>query len=216
MLLPVRVAHAIREGTASLAFRRWAKPEVKPGSTFLTATGVIRVEEVTEVDSAAITDEDAALAGWASADKLRAKFPDDGSRITYRVRLSWAGEDPRHELRERALTDEDAAALDTRLERLDRASSHGPWTIATLQLIGRRPRVRAPDLAAELGRERDPFKIDVRKLKNLGLTISHDVGYELSPRGVAYLALGRYPTLNATRPPSVGSTMIPLSPPTSG
>ena len=65
--------------------------------------------------------------------------------------------------------------------------AHGPWTIATLQLIGRRPRVRAPDLAAELGRERDPFKIDVRKLKNLGLTISHDVGYELSPRGIAYL-----------------------------
>ena len=193
MLLPVKVAHAIRDGTASLAFRRWTKPEVKPGSTFLTAAGVIRVEEVTEVDSAAITDEDAALAGWAGADKLRAKFPDDAgpdghSRTTYRIRLSWAGEDPRHELRERALTDEDAAALDTKLERLDRASSHGPWSIATLQLIGRRPRVRAPDLAAELGRERDPFKIDVRKLKNLGLTISHDVGYELSPRGIAYLA----------------------------
>ena len=58
----------------------------------------------------------------------------------------------------------------------------------TLALIARRPQVRAPDLAAELGRQRDPFKIDVRKLKNLGLTISHPVGYELSPRGIAYLA----------------------------
>ena len=188
MLLPVKVAAAIRAGTATLAFRRWSKPEVKVGSTFLTSAGLIRIEEVTEVDSGAITDEDAALAGWASADKLRAKFPDDGTRTTYRVRLSWAGEDPRHELRERELTDEDVAALDTRLDRLDRASSHGPWTIATLELIGRKPRVRAPDLAAEQGRERDPFKIDVRKLKNLGLTISHEVGYELSPRGIAYLA----------------------------
>ena len=35
MLLPVKVAHAIRDGTASLAFRRWTKPEVKLGSTFL-------------------------------------------------------------------------------------------------------------------------------------------------------------------------------------
>ena len=43
------------------------------------------------------------------------------------------------------------------------------------------------DLAAEVGRERDPFKIDVRKLKNLGLTRSYDVGYDLSPRGAAYL-----------------------------
>ena len=38
------------------------------------------------------------------------------------------------------------------------------------------------------GRETLPFKIDVRKLKNLGLTISLPIGYELSPRGEAYLA----------------------------
>ena len=38
-----------------------------------------------------------------------------------------------------------------------------------------------------MGRERDPFKIDVRKLKGLGLTRSFDVGYEVSPRGLAYL-----------------------------
>ncbi|MCW2796932.1 MAG: uncharacterized protein JWM79_2429, partial [Nocardioides sp.] len=61
-------------------------------------------------------------------------------------------------------------------------------TLATLEIIRRRPRTRAPDLAAELGRERDPFKIDVRKLKNLGLTRSFEVGYEVSPRGSAYLA----------------------------
>ena len=91
-------------------------------------------------------------------------------------------------LRESAdLTDDDVAAIDAKLERLDRASSHGPWTMATLDIIRRRPHTRAPDLAAELGRERDPFKIDVRKLKNLGLTRSFDVGYEVSPRGVAYL-----------------------------
>ena len=50
--------------------------------------------------------------------------------------------------------------------------------------------MRAGDLADELGRERLPFKTDVRKLKNLGLTISLDVGYRLSPRGEAYLRGG--------------------------
>ncbi|WP_237726870.1 hypothetical protein [Rhodococcus jostii] len=50
------------------------------------------------------------------------------------------------------------------------------------------PGRRAPDLAASLGRETEPFKRDVRKLKNLGLTHSLDVGYRISPRGVAYLA----------------------------
>jgi hypothetical protein len=37
------------------------------------------------------------------------------------------------------------------------------------------------------GRERAPFKLDVRKLKNLGLTESLEIGYRLSPRGRAYL-----------------------------
>jgi hypothetical protein len=60
--------------------------------------------------------------------------------------------------------------------------------MAVLDAIGRRPGTRAADLAAEeFGRERDPFKIDVRKLKNLGLTHSLEVGYELSPRGREYL-----------------------------
>jgi ribosomal protein S19E (S16A) len=47
--------------------------------------------------------------------------------------------------------------------------------------------VRAGDLAASAGRERHPFKTDVRKLKELGLTESLEVGYRLSPRGRALL-----------------------------
>jgi hypothetical protein len=47
--------------------------------------------------------------------------------------------------------------------------------------------VLAADLAALLGREKHPFKRDVRKLKELGLTESMPVGYRLSPRGRALL-----------------------------
>jgi hypothetical protein len=81
---------------------------------------------------------------------------------------------------------EQRAELDRRLARLDAASTHGPWTGATLDVIAAKPGVRAADLAAALGRERDPFKADVRKLKNLGLTLSLEVGYRLSARGAAY------------------------------
>jgi hypothetical protein len=38
-----------------------------------------------------------------------------------------------------------------------------------------------------VGRETAPFKIDVRKLKGMGLTRSFEIGYELSPRGRAVL-----------------------------
>ena len=55
-------------------------------------------------------------------------------------------------------------------------------------LGGRSAAQRAADLAAGFGRETQPFKLDVRKLKNLGLTLSLEVGYRLSPRGEAYLA----------------------------
>jgi hypothetical protein len=43
--------------------------------------------------------------------------------------------------------------------------------------------VRAEDLAHWVGREKMPFKLDVRKLKELGLTESLNPGYRLSPRG---------------------------------
>ena len=188
MLLPPKVAHGVADGSVTLAFRRWRKQDVAVGSQFVTVSGVVRVDAVAVVDAAAITDGEAVAAGWPDAGRLRKQLDKVTEGETYRVELSWAGPDPRIALRESAdLSDADVAAIDTRLERLDRASSHGPWTMATLDLIRRRPHTRAPDLAVELGRERDPFKIDVRKLKAMGLTRSFDVGYEVSPRGAAYL-----------------------------
>ncbi len=53
-------------------------------------------------------------------------------------------------------------------------------------LIARNPGVRAGDLAPQAGQETLDFKRNVRKLKNLGLTISLEVGYRLSPRGELY------------------------------
>jgi len=189
MLLPPKVAHGVADGSVTLAFRRWRKQDVKPGAEFKTAAGVVRVESVELVDPAAITDEDAVRAGHPHADMVRKRLAGDESWSTYRVRLSYAGADPRIALRESAdLTDSDVAAIDVRLERLDRASSYGAWTMRTLDLIRQYPQRRAPDLAELEGRETVPFKIDVRKLKGMGLTISHPVGYELSPRGWAYLA----------------------------
>jgi hypothetical protein len=70
---------------------------------------------------------------------------------------------------------------------MDRASHEGPWTRRFLEMIARRPAVRAPDLAASIGWETPVFKRYVRKLKELGLTESLEVGYRISPRGEAVL-----------------------------
>jgi hypothetical protein len=73
-----------------------------------------------------------------------------------------------------------------KLTKLDEKSADGPWTAETLRLIAEHPGLVARELAKIAGRERDPFKEDVRKLKALGLTISLEIGYRLSPRGEAW------------------------------
>ena len=85
---------------------------------------------------------------------------------------------------------DEIAEIRARLDRLDASSSYGAWTRETLDLIDLNPTVRAPDLAAKVGRETADFKKDVRKLKELGLTESLAIGYLLSPRGEAVVDAG--------------------------
>jgi hypothetical protein len=188
MQIPIRTLESIAAGRVDLAFRRWAKPAVKAGGSQRTAIGVVRFDAVDPVDLHDVTDRQARRAGFADRGALAAELARHRDGQLYRIRLHREGADPRVALREDDTLDDDAiAAITTRLDRLDRASSHGAWTRQTLALIRDHPTVRAPDLAVSVGRETQPFKLDVRKLKNLGLTISLRVGYELSPRGRAYL-----------------------------
>ena len=85
------------------------------------------------------------------------------------------------------LTETQVAAIKKQLDRMDAASKEGPWTRRTLQLIAEQPGVVSTVLARQMKRERYVFKALVRRLKDLGLTYSLDVGYCLSPRGRAYL-----------------------------
>ena len=119
---------------------------------------------------------------------MRADLRGEPGTPVYEIVFHCGGADPRDALAaDAALDDAAVAEITTRLDRLDRASTSGPWTRAVLRAIAERPAVRAGDLAASFGRETQPFKLDVRKLKALGLTISLDVGYRLSDRGRAYL-----------------------------
>jgi predicted transcriptional regulator len=57
-----------------------------------------------------------------------------------------------------------------------------------LRAIDERPGVVSTLLAEQVGLDRPALKLNVRKLKALGLTESLEVGYRLSPRGAAALA----------------------------
>jgi hypothetical protein len=182
------VLDGIADGTISLAFRRWARPRVQVGSRLRTAVGVLEVDAIDKVDVNDITAIDARHAGFSSRDDLLRALDQRADGSVYRVQLHVAGSDPRVALRgQSSLTDAELGEVQGRLARLDAASRHGSWTKTVLQLICDRPGVRAADLAPELDRETLAFKRDVRKLKELGLTQSLEVGYRLSPRGHAVL-----------------------------
>ncbi len=189
MLFRQRALDGIADETISLAFRRWDRPRVKPGTLIRTRIGVIRIGSVDNVDADSITDGEARSAGYRDVSELIGELHKRSGGSVYRVQVSLHGPDPRVALREEAVLDEAAVqAISTSLDRMDRARHSGPWTLAVLRMIQDQPAVRAPDLAAQFGRETRPFKADVRKLKELGLTESLDVGYRLSPRGKAFLA----------------------------
>ena len=105
----------------------------------------------------------------------------------FRVRLSWVGEDPRVALRDTVPDTEELTELTAAVGRLDAGRRTGPWTRQILEWIRDHPGVISTELAALLGREVQPMKADIRRLKALGLTESLRVGYRLSPRGAAYL-----------------------------
>jgi hypothetical protein len=177
VLFTRRQLDGIASGEVTVAFRRWDRPRVRPGSRQRTAVGVVAFDAVREVVE--VTDAEARAAGDASAAVLLKRLRPTGT--LYRIDLHLEGPDPRVVLRERLPTAAERAELRRRLERM------GPWALEYLRSIAEQPGVRAPDLAAGFGMETRPFKARVRRLKELGLTESLSPGYRLSPRGWALI-----------------------------
>ncbi|WP_330273516.1 hypothetical protein OG205_43130 [Lentzea sp. NBC_00516] len=169
MLIRVADWERIRSGEITLQFRRWKRPTVRAGGRLRTSQGVLSIDEIEIVSR--VTRAEAVAAGFPTVAALKSSV-DGREGSLYRIRLRFAGDDPRIELR----SSSDVDGVELKEDAL-----------AVLRLIAANPGVRAADLAASLGREKLPFKTDVRKLKAKGLTESLRVGYRLSPRGEAYL-----------------------------
>jgi hypothetical protein len=176
VLLSLADLARIEAGEIDLAFRRWKRPMHRAGGTQRTRVGVLAFDSVEKVAVSSISAADAHRAGFATlADLRRFLARKDGD--VYRVELRLAGADPRIALRERSELDERERAAIARL----------PWADDYLATIAAQPGVRAEDLAAQHGLAKRHFKQRVRRLKELGLTESLEVGYRLSTRGRVYL-----------------------------
>ena len=152
MLIRRDVLEQITRGEVDLVFRRWSKPTVRSGGTLHTGVGLLGIDRVERVSRASITVDDARRAGFGTRAELFRLLDQRADGEIYRVVVKFLGADPRIDLRESALDDAELATLRKRLARLD---ARGAWTVAMLQLTAANPAVRAADLAASVGRERD-------------------------------------------------------------
>jgi hypothetical protein len=187
MLFKKQVLEGIREGTITLAFRRWKRPTVREGGKLMTPVGQLTIGAVTTTDLWHITAEEARRAGYDSLDELETELMVRETGEIYRIELGPLHPDPRITLRDSLPTEKELEDLHLKLKSLDKRSGSGSWTYQVLLVIHTNPRVRAGDLCGEVKQEKEQFKKNVRKLKNLGLTESLEVGYRLSRRGRAFL-----------------------------
>jgi hypothetical protein len=188
VLLNRDTAEGIANGSITLVLRRWDVPRAKAGNTQRTSVGTIRIDAVHQYPGRhRVTAAQARAAGYSSAKAAQADLDRRPAKNTYAIEVSFLAPDERPDLAaDDQLDDTDVDAIGARLRRWDEAAE-APWTHEYLTLIAANEAVRAPDLAARLGMETARFKRRVRQLKGLGLTISLDVGYRISPRGRAYL-----------------------------
>ena len=188
MLIKDGVIERIKSGEITLLFRRWSRPGAKAGGTQMTQGGVVGIDAIDVVIEGDITEMDAREAGFASKDDLLShlNYRDDP---IYRLRVYFAGDDPRKALREDDdLTEAELNEIIAKLKKLDANSKRGDWTETYLQLIHDRPNTYSGVLAKAVGLDIPHFKPWVRKLKALCLTESLSPGYRLSPRGEKVLA----------------------------
>lgn len=189
MLFKKDILDRIAAKRVTVAFRRWKKPTVKPGGTLMTAAGLIAIDGISKTTLAKISDADLKRAGYASRSALLKELVKHPGGDVYRIAFHLKGADPRIALREDGkLTKTETKTILAAMKNLDQAGGHGPWTTALLRLVDKYPARRAGDLAASQRRDVIAFKRELRKLKELGLTETLEIGFRISPRGRTVLA----------------------------
>ncbi|MCV3242213.1 ASCH domain-containing protein [Mesorhizobium sp. ZC-5] len=186
MLFRWETLDGIARGDVTLAFRRWKRPTVKAGGRVRTAAGVVRIGAIETIDAAGLTEIDALAAGFANLAALQKMLGPENGDPVYRIELTGIEADERAAKREAAEpSDGEWRDIEARFARWEKSTPG--YFPAILRLISEHPAIAAATLAAALDVEKLKFKQDVRKLKELGLTESLEVGYRLSARGKVVL-----------------------------
>ncbi len=178
----------VKEGKVNTAFRKWTRPSVKEGGTLNTVIGVLRIDGIESIEESQIGEKELLAAGYQDRESFYQEVLNCNAGHLFKIRFHLEGEDPRIALRNSVdFLQGEISEIRERLSRFDKRSKIGPWTGDVLQLIAANPGKRAQDFADQLEVEKGWLKTNIRKLKNLGLAISLETGYKISPRGQVYI-----------------------------
>ena len=136
MLFSAAAWPGLADGSITVTFRTWTKPQAKVGGRYRVGGMLLEATAVGVVTVSELTDADAVAAGETNLASLMKRLkPSSSDAMVWRVDLRYLGIDDRIERRTLdELSDDDIIALRTRLDRLDRSGGK-PWTRTTLQLI---------------------------------------------------------------------------------
>ena len=179
MLFTKPFKERIRRGEQTLTFRRWKRPQAKPGGLYkLPPQGAIRVASVEVVETSAITDADARLAGHADRAETLAALG-SGDWAIYRIAFAYVPPEqvpapshpPAGEIVRRACVPQTVAQ-----------SALGPWprSLSSPTTRNAAPQTSPPPSASRPRLSRPTCA----GLKALGLTESRhmEVGYRVTAR----------------------------------
>jgi hypothetical protein len=186
MLFQSRFHDGIRRGEITCTIRIWHSPRVRVGGTYQLGAGSIHVDRIQEMEFDGLTPTLARRSGFSSVvELLKVAKHGAGERI-FLIDFHYVAAPAKRKTNTQVLAAGGLEELIAKLDAMDRRAT-SPWTRQTLREIEASPGLRSTELALNLGRERVDLKTDIRKLKALGLTLSMDVGYRLSARGVQVL-----------------------------
>ena len=188
MLFKTKFSALIKAQKIETAIRKWTRPTVKENGTLITAAGQIRIISVrrsnttrspTKKSSKQVTQTARSWTMNLTAEVL-AKFIESNLSSKEKIPVSNYG-------RMRIFPTLNWMPCKKSWQALDARSKTKGWPLRILEAINKEPGLLAIQHAKKLGYEKMWFKLHVRKLKNLGLTISLERGYKISPRGKVFL-----------------------------
>src|SRR5687768_2967844 len=148
MLFKQTHLEGIKNGNISLAFRKWKKPSVKSGSVVKTGIGLVEISYVEIIKISQLSEKDAVSAGFQKKDDLLKLLHSVAEGDIYKIGVRFYSVDPRIKLRnQNNLSEDQLQLLKEKLDRLDKYSKEGNWTLDTLRSIEKFPLLRAEDLA---------------------------------------------------------------------